>query len=88
MAFIALDRYNVIVKGLSAKPLTKKTAMLWNLLIWTMAIGWTIAPLLGWNRFKINFIVIDIILRISISLGMYPKATWQPVGLTISAKIG
>ncbi|XP_019867731.2 opsin-1 [Aethina tumida] len=51
MAFIALDRYNVIVKGLSAKPLTKKTAMLWNLLIWTMAIGWTIAPLLGWNRY-------------------------------------
>nr|APY20565.1 long wavelength sensitive opsin 1 [Brassicogethes aeneus] len=51
MAFIALDRYNVIVKGLNAKPFTKKTASLWILLIWTMAIGWSLAPLFGWNRF-------------------------------------
>lgn len=51
MVFIALDRYNVIVKGLSAQPLTKKTAMLRILLIWTMSVGWTIAPMLGWNRY-------------------------------------
>ncbi|XP_057668031.1 rhodopsin [Diorhabda carinulata] len=51
MVFIALDRYNVIVKGLSAKPLTKKTALLRILLIWTMSVGWTIAPLFGWNRY-------------------------------------
>nr|QWV42665.1 long wavelength sensitive opsin [Macratria sp. CRS 2021] len=51
MTFIALDRYNVIVKGLSAKPLTKKTAMLRILLIWLMSTGWTIAPLFGWNRY-------------------------------------
>ncbi|RZB84930.1 rhodopsin 1/6-like [Asbolus verrucosus] len=51
MTFIALDRYNVIVKGLSAQPLTKKTAMLRILLIWMMATGWTIAPLFGWNRY-------------------------------------
>ncbi|KAJ8920852.1 hypothetical protein NQ315_015644 [Exocentrus adspersus] len=51
MTFIALDRYNVIVKGLSAQPLTKKTAMLRILLIWAMSIGWTIAPLFGWNRY-------------------------------------
>nr|APY20492.1 long wavelength sensitive opsin [Cucujus clavipes] len=51
MTFIALDRYNVIVKGLSAQPLTKKTAMLRILLIWAMSIGWTIAPMFGWNRY-------------------------------------
>lgn len=51
MTMIALDRYNVIVKGLSAKPLTKKTAMLRILLIWAMATGWTIAPMFGWNRY-------------------------------------
>ncbi|XP_074027145.1 rhodopsin isoform X1 [Leptinotarsa decemlineata] len=51
MVFIALDRYNVIVKGLSAQPLTKKTALLRILLIWAMSIGWTIAPLFGWNRY-------------------------------------
>nr|CAI5858158.1 unnamed protein product [Callosobruchus analis] len=51
MVFIALDRYNVIVKGLSAKPLTKKTAMLRILFIWVFSVGWTIAPLFGWNRY-------------------------------------
>ncbi|KAJ8983357.1 hypothetical protein NQ317_003163 [Molorchus minor] len=51
MTFIALDRYNVIVKGLSAKPLTIKTALLRILIIWTMSVGWTIAPMLGWNRY-------------------------------------
>ncbi|CAH1999012.1 unnamed protein product [Acanthoscelides obtectus] len=50
MVFIALDRYNVIVKGLSAKPLTKKTAMLRILFIWVFSVGWTIAPMFGWNR--------------------------------------
>nr|QWV42729.1 long wavelength sensitive opsin [Hylobius abietis] len=51
MTFIALDRYNVIVKGLSATPLTKKTAMLRILIIWLMSVGWTIAPFFGWNRY-------------------------------------
>nr|QWV42671.1 long wavelength sensitive opsin 2 [Nedyus quadrimaculatus] len=51
MVFIALDRYNVIVKGLSATPLTKKTAMLRILMIWTLAVLWTIAPMFGWNRY-------------------------------------
>nr|QWV42689.1 long wavelength sensitive opsin [Scraptia sp. CRS 2021] len=51
MVFIALDRYNVIVKGLSAQPLTKKGAMLRILIIWAMSTGWTIAPFFGWNRY-------------------------------------
>lgn len=51
MTMIALDRYNVIVKGLSAKPLTTKGAMLQILGVWAFAVGWTIAPLFGWNRY-------------------------------------
>nr|APY20511.1 long wavelength sensitive opsin [Macrosiagon limbatum] len=51
MVFIALDRYNVIVKGLSAKPLTMKTAFLRIILIWLIALIWTVAPVVGWNRY-------------------------------------
>ncbi|XP_069676605.1 rhodopsin [Periplaneta americana] len=51
MTMIALDRYNVIVKGLSAKPMTNKGAMLRILGVWAFSIGWTIMPLFGWNRY-------------------------------------
>lgn len=52
MTMIALDRYNVIVKGLSAKPLTSGGAMIRILLVWAFSLGWTIAPLFGWNRYS------------------------------------
>ncbi|XP_049774869.1 opsin-1-like [Schistocerca cancellata] len=51
MTMIAQDRYNVIVKGLSAKPMTIKTALIRIALIWFFAIGWTLTPLFGWNRY-------------------------------------
>nr|BAQ54863.1 opsin, long-wavelength sensitive type [Anax parthenope] len=51
MVLIAFDRYNVIVKGLSAKPLTIKKALLEILLVWTHALLWTLPPLFGWNRY-------------------------------------
>jgi r-opsin len=51
MTLIALDRYNVIVKGMAAKPLTMKGAILKILCVWLMATVWTVIPLLGWNRF-------------------------------------
>jgi r-opsin len=50
MCMIAFDRYNVIVKGLSAKPMTINGALLRILGIWLMASIWTIAPMFGWNR--------------------------------------
>lgn len=50
MTFIALDRYNVIVKGLSAKPMTIKGALLRIFLIYLFSLIWTLAPLFGWNR--------------------------------------
>ncbi|GLV41597.1 Rhodopsin 6 [Carabus blaptoides fortunei] len=51
MTMIAIDRYNVIVKGLSAKPMNNKGALLRILGIWTFSTAWTIAPLFGWNRY-------------------------------------
>ncbi|XP_071453751.1 rhodopsin-like [Hetaerina americana] len=51
MCVIAWDRYNVIVKGLSAKPLTVKGALFWILQVWLNSAIWTVAPVLGWNRY-------------------------------------
>lgn len=51
MTMIAFDRYNVIVKGLSAKPLTHSMALLKIAFVWIASGLWTIAPLFGWNRY-------------------------------------
>nr|BAQ54909.1 opsin, long-wavelength sensitive type [Ischnura asiatica] len=51
MSVIAMDRYNVIVKGLSAKPMTNKRALFWIFNVWANSIVWTVAPVLGWNRY-------------------------------------
>lgn len=51
MTMIAYDRYNVIVKGLSGKPLTNGGALLRILFVWTFSGIWTVAPMFGWNRY-------------------------------------
>ena len=51
MTMIAFDRYNVIVKGISAKPMTKNIALLKIAGIWAFALFWTLAPFFGWNRY-------------------------------------
>ncbi|KAF4522577.1 Long wavelength sensitive opsin 1 [Ephemera danica] len=51
MTFIALDRYNVIVKGLAGKPMTIKTALIRVAIVWIFSTAWTIAPFFGWNRY-------------------------------------
>ncbi|XP_068086396.1 opsin-1 [Anabrus simplex] len=51
MTMIAQDRYNVIVKGLSGKPMTVKTALFRIVFIWLFALAWTIMPMFGWNRY-------------------------------------
>ena len=51
MTMIAFDRYNVIVKGLSGKPLTNGGAMARIAGVWFFSLLWTIAPMLGWNRY-------------------------------------
>lgn len=51
MTMIAYDRYNVIVKGLAGKPMTIKGAILKIVAIYAFASIWTVAPVLGWNRY-------------------------------------
>ncbi|KAJ4429000.1 hypothetical protein ANN_25996 [Periplaneta americana] len=51
MTLIALDRYNVIVKGLAAKPMTIKTALFRIVGVWAFSLAWTIMPMFGWNRY-------------------------------------
>ncbi|XP_018351838.1 PREDICTED: rhodopsin-like isoform X1 [Trachymyrmex septentrionalis] len=51
MTAIALDKYNVIVKGMAGKPLTIKKALLEILIIWLFASIWAILPMVGWNRY-------------------------------------
>nr|ANN11840.1 long wavelength sensitive opsin 1 [Steraspis amplipennis]APY20667.1 long wavelength sensitive opsin 1 [Steraspis amplipennis] len=51
MSCIAWDRYNVIVKGLSAKPLTIKGSLFQIFLVWSSSLLWTIAPVVGWSRY-------------------------------------
>ncbi|XP_018314938.1 rhodopsin, long-wavelength [Mycetomoellerius zeteki] len=51
MTMIAFDRYNVIVKGLSARPMTINGALIRIFGIWLFTMLWTIAPLFGWNRY-------------------------------------
>jgi len=51
MVFITEDRYKVIVKGISGKPLTSGGAFLRILFIWVFAALWTLPPFFGWNRY-------------------------------------
>nr|ADN96759.1 long wavelength-sensitive visual pigment [Eueides vibilia] len=51
MTMIAFDRYNVIVKGIAAKPMTINGALLRVFGIWAFSLAWTVAPLFGWGRY-------------------------------------
>lgn len=51
LVFITRDRYNVIVRGMAAGPLTGKKAALQILFIWVYALAWTCLPFLGWSRY-------------------------------------
>jgi len=51
MIFITEDRYNVIVKGISGKPLSSGGAFLRILIVWTFSLFWTLPPFFGWNRY-------------------------------------
>ncbi|ETN64002.1 opsin-1 [Anopheles darlingi] len=51
MTMIAMDRYNVIVKGLAGKPLTNSGAILRIFICWLIGVVWGILPMLGWNRY-------------------------------------
>ncbi|XP_015911002.1 ocellar opsin [Parasteatoda tepidariorum] len=51
LVMITMDRYNVIVRGMNATPLTRVRAVLKIAFIWTWSIGWTILPFYGWSRY-------------------------------------
>ncbi|XP_067619573.1 opsin Rh2 [Eurosta solidaginis] len=51
MTMIALDRYNVIVKGVTGRPMTIKLATRKIKAIWLFATFWTVLPMMGWNRY-------------------------------------
>ncbi|MCF6794485.1 7 transmembrane receptor, partial [Corynebacterium pseudokroppenstedtii] len=51
MVMIAFDRYNVIVRGMSADPLTSKKAAVQIFLVWAWSALWTLLPFFGWNRY-------------------------------------
>ncbi|NP_001301099.1 ocellar opsin-like [Limulus polyphemus] len=51
MMAIAIDRYRVIVKGLSGERLTYREAVLWICIIWIFVGLWTAAPFFGWNSY-------------------------------------
>ena len=63
MSMIALDRYNVIVKGMAGRPMTIKLALMKILVVWSIAAFWTIGPVVGWSRYCIKiylYVVHDI----------------------------
>ncbi|KAL9892370.1 opsin Rh2 [Glossina fuscipes] len=51
MCMIALDRYNVIVKGMSGRPMTVSLALMKIAIIWLFATFWTLMPMIGWSRY-------------------------------------
>jgi len=51
MVFITADRYNVIVNGMSGKPLTSGGVAIRILLVLLFSIGWVAPPFFGWNRY-------------------------------------
>jgi len=47
---VAIDRYNVIVKGMSGTPLTYKKVTSWIAVGWIWSFFWAISPLsIGWG---------------------------------------
>lgn len=51
MCMIALDRYEVIVKGVTGRRMTIKLAVIKIIAIWVFSIFWTVAPMMGWSRY-------------------------------------
>ncbi|KAG8200797.1 hypothetical protein JTE90_006378 [Oedothorax gibbosus] len=51
LVMITIDRYNVIVRGMAAAPLTRVRAMLLLFFVWGWSVGWTLLPFYGWSRY-------------------------------------
>jgi r-opsin len=51
MAVISMDRYNVIVKGIAAQPMTYKRAAVYILFVDLSSTLWCVFPFMGWSRY-------------------------------------
>ena len=51
---ISYDRYNVIVKGLSAPPLTYSKVIGFIIFNWLWALGWSVGPMVGWGYYMLD----------------------------------
>ena len=47
LTMISLDRYNVIVKGMSGTPLTFQKSVIMIMFAWVWSFVWSVFPLLG-----------------------------------------
>lgn len=54
LTIISWDRYNVIVKGFSGKPLTYAKVSLLITFIWVWSFGWALSPLVGWGLYALD----------------------------------
>ena len=50
---VAVDRYNVIVNGFKGTPLTFSKVIIMIIFSWVWALGWSVAPLVGWGYYGI-----------------------------------
>nr|CAH0098681.1 unnamed protein product [Daphnia galeata] len=54
LTIISWDRYNVIVKGFSGKPLSYAKVTILILFNWIWSFGWALAPLVGWGLYALD----------------------------------
>lgn len=53
-AVISWDRYNVIVKGFNAGPMTYTKVTLLIIFNWIWSFGWAVSPLVGWGLYALD----------------------------------
>ena len=54
LTMFALDRYNVIVKGIGGTPLSFQKAASMILLVWLISLAWALAPLFGIGKYTLD----------------------------------
>ena len=54
LTVISWDRYNVIVNGFKGTPLTFQKVVLILTVVWIIALGWSISPMVGWGYYAMD----------------------------------
>lgn len=89
MTMIAFDRYNVIVKGLSAKPLTTGGKFTIKIFFYSLIYLWYLYQQeLYWKSYSSGFsLQFGLCSHSSDGIDMYQKVTWLHVELIIWLKV-